>query len=169
MYNSLFLQYFWCYSESYHLLIIIILLIICFVSLVLLLVISILQFHFDVSNHGFGFVSFPWNCFYITRLLIFYIIYQFYFAWRILWTEEPGGLQSMGSQRVRQDWAADNFTSLSKDSWEPLGLQWDQTSPSQRKSTLNIHWKDWCWSSNTLATWYWRLTGKDHNARKDSH
>ena len=24
-------------------------------------------------------------------------------AWRILWTEEPGGLQSMGMQRVRQD------------------------------------------------------------------
>ena len=24
-------------------------------------------------------------------------------AWEILWTEEPGGLQSMGSQRVRQD------------------------------------------------------------------
>ena len=21
---------------------------------------------------------------------------------------------------------------------------------------LNIHWKDWCWSSNTLATWMWR-------------
>ena len=26
-------------------------------------------------------------------------------AWRILWTEEPGGLQSMGSQSVRHDWA----------------------------------------------------------------
>ena len=26
-------------------------------------------------------------------------------AWRILWTEEPGRLQSMGSQRVRHDWA----------------------------------------------------------------
>ena len=25
-------------------------------------------------------------------------------AWRILWTEEPGSLQSMGSQRVRHDW-----------------------------------------------------------------
>ena len=25
-------------------------------------------------------------------------------AWRIPWTEEPGGLQSMGSQRVRHDW-----------------------------------------------------------------
>ena len=24
-------------------------------------------------------------------------------AWRILWTEEPGGLQSVGSQRVRHD------------------------------------------------------------------
>ena len=26
-------------------------------------------------------------------------------AWRIPWTEEPGGLQSPGSQRVRHDWA----------------------------------------------------------------
>ena len=30
-------------------------------------------------------------------------------AWKIPWTEEPGKLQSMGSQRVTQDWA----TSLS--------------------------------------------------------
>ena len=26
-------------------------------------------------------------------------------AWRIPWTEKPGGLQPMGSQRVRYDWA----------------------------------------------------------------
>ena len=26
-------------------------------------------------------------------------------AWEIPWTEEPGGLQSMGSQRVGHDWA----------------------------------------------------------------
>ena len=25
------------------------------------------------------------------------------FAWKIPWTEEPGGLQSLGLQRVRQD------------------------------------------------------------------
>ena len=25
-------------------------------------------------------------------------------AWKIAWTEEPGGLQSTGSQRVRHDW-----------------------------------------------------------------
>ena len=27
------------------------------------------------------------------------------FLWRISWTEEPGGLQSVGSQRVRHDWS----------------------------------------------------------------
>ena len=47
-----------------------------------------------------------------------------------------------------------------EDSWESLGLQGDQTSQSQRKSVLNIHWKDWCWSwnSNTLASWCKELT-----------
>ena len=44
---------------------------------------------------------------------------------------------------------------VGEDSWESLRLQWDQTSQSWRKSILNIHWKDWCWSwnSNTLVTW----------------
>ena len=44
-----------------------------------------------------------------------------------------------------------------EDSWESLGLA---TSPSYRKSVLNIHWKDWCWSwnSNILATWCEELT-----------
>ena len=35
---------------------------------------------------------------------------------------------------------------------EFLGLQGDQTTQSQRKSTLTVHWKDWCLSCNTLAT-----------------
>ena len=52
-------------------------------------------------------------------------------------------------------------------SWESLGLQGDPTSPSQRKSVLNITWKDWCWSwnSNTLATWCEELT---HLKRPDA-
>ena len=44
-------------------------------------------------------------------------------AWKIPWTEEPGGLQSMGSWRVRHDWV----TSLSlftfmhwRRKWQPL-------------------------------------------------
>ena len=47
-----------------------------------------------------------------------------------------------------------------EDSWESLVLQGDQTSQSWRKSVLNIHWKDCCWSrnSNTLATWCEELT-----------
>ena len=34
------------------------------------------------------------------------------FAWRIPWTEEPGGLQSMGSQRVGHNWTTNTL------SWE---------------------------------------------------
>ena len=47
-----------------------------------------------------------------------------------------------------------------EDSWESLGLQGDQISQFERKSILNIHWKDWCWSwsSTTLAIWCKELT-----------
>ena len=31
-------------------------------------------------------------------------------AWKIPWTEEPGRLQSMGSQRVGHDWATFFFS-----------------------------------------------------------
>ena len=31
-------------------------------------------------------------------------------AWRIPWTEEPGGLQSMGLQMVRHEWATNTTT-----------------------------------------------------------
>ena len=31
-------------------------------------------------------------------------------AWRIPWTEEPIGLQSMRSQRVGQNWATNTYT-----------------------------------------------------------
>ena len=42
-----------------------------------------------------------------------------------------------------------------EDSLKSLGQQRDQTSHSYRKSKLNTHWKDWCWSwrSNILVTW----------------
>ena len=49
-------------------------------------------------------------------------------AWIISWTEEPGELQSMGSQRVWHDWATNTFTYLSQmlDSffhWKIIALQ----------------------------------------------
>ena len=37
-----------------------------------------------------------------------------YFVWRIPWTEEPGGLQSMGLQRVRHDWVTNSYKPKSK-------------------------------------------------------
>ena len=49
--------------------------------------------------------------------------YSSILAWRIPWTEEPGGLQSTGLQRVRHDWATSlHFTSL----WLffSIGLPW---------------------------------------------
>ena len=33
-----------------------------------------------------------------------------------------------------------------------------RSNQSTLKKILNIHWKDWCWNSNTLATWCEELT-----------
>ena len=44
-------------------------------------------------------------------------------AWKIPWTEEPGRLQSMGSWRVRHDWA----TSLSLFTFMPWRRKWQST------------------------------------------
>ena len=63
----------------------------------------------------------------------------------------------------KESWARRNWwfwTVVLENSWECLGLQGDPTSQSKRKSVLNIHWKDWCWSwnFNPLATWCKELT-----------
>ena len=44
-------------------------------------------------------------------------------AWKIPWTEEPGGLQSMGSRRVGHDWA----TSLSLFTFMHWRRKWQPT------------------------------------------
>ena len=59
---------------------------------------------------------------------------------------------------------------LEKTHENPFQLQRDQTSQSSRKSTLNIHWKDWCWSWSSNI---WppdvksRLIGRYHDTGKD--
>ena len=61
-------------------------------------------------------------------------------------------------------WAPRNWWFLNcgvgEDSWQSLGLQGNPASLSLRKSVLNIHWEDWCWTwnSSTLATWWEELT-----------
>ena len=46
-------------------------------------------------------------------LFCYYLWLSSTLAWKIPWTEEPSRLQSMGSQRVRHDWAAHFCFSLS--------------------------------------------------------
>ena len=42
---------------------------------------------------------------------------------------------------------------LEKTLENPLDCKEIKPVYSKMKSTLNIHWKDWCWSSSALATW----------------
>ena len=51
-------------------------------------------------------------------------------AWRIPGTKQPGGLPSIGLHRIGHDWSDLAAAAAEK----------------TNKSTLNIHWKDWCWS-----------------------
>ena len=57
----------------------------------------------------------------------------------------------------KEGWVPKNWC-FEENSSESLRQQGDQTNQSQRKSTLNIHWKGWCCSSNTLATGCKELT-----------
>ena len=56
-------------------------------------------------------------------------------VWKILWTEDPGGLQSMGSQRVVHDWVNNTFRLLCI----------EETEVKQRgKRKEGDHWRGDC-------------------------
>ena len=70
-------------------------------------------------------------------------------AWRIPWTEKPGGLQSMGSQRAGHDWVTDTFKV-----WLYHAFNWKgdirkktktktQDIVSYKKHSLDLDWLDW--------------------------
>ena len=56
-------------------------------------------------------------------------------AWKIPWTEEPGGLQSMGSRRVGHDWA----TSLSLSGYTPSSGIYESYGRSVFSFLRNLH------------------------------
>ena len=62
-------------------------------------------------------------------------------AWRIPWTGEPGRLQSMGSQRVRHEWATKVFTFTLK-----KGIIWRWGSAPRKKNSLScvLRWETQC-------------------------
>ena len=66
----------------------------------------------------------------------------------------------MWELNYNESWALQNWCFWTVVLEKLLGLKGDAASPSERKSVLNVHWKDWCWSwnLNSLATWYKELT-----------
>ena len=66
-------------------------------------------------------------------------------AWKIPWTEEPGRLQSIGSQRVGHDWA----TSLTHFTPRPRQTWWQDTclKPKERSQR--------CWLCQQLDLGLW--------------
>ena len=86
-------------------------------------------------------------------------------AWKIPWTEEPGGLQSMGSLRVRHDWG----TSLSlftcmhwRRKWQPTPVFLPGESQGQGSLVAAVYgvtqsWTrlKWLSSSSSSSFWYW--------------
>ena len=66
----------------------------------------------------------------------------------------PWGHKELDSKRLSAKELMFLNCGVGENSQESLGQQGDQTSQPKRKWILNIHWEDWYWSSNTVATWY---------------
>ena len=97
-------------------------------------------------------------------------------AWRIPWTEEPGGLQSTGSQRVGHDWATSLSLSL-QFIWRcrqtTAGLEPGVRSVRDRTAQTRVESPDWgrVWA---LETWLKpgpedRAWGRCHQSQHMSH
>ena len=59
-------------------------------------------------------------------------------AWRISWTEEPGGLQSMGLQRVSHDRATKHSTLLEYIYWDSLVAQLVKNLPAMQETLVQF-------------------------------
>ena len=64
-------------------------------------------------------------------------------AWKIPWTEEPGGLESMGSQRVGHDWATSlSLFTLMHLAWKIPGMAEPGGLPSMGSRRVGHDWSD---------------------------
>ena len=77
-------------------------------------------------------------------------------AWRIPWTEEPGGLQSVRSQRVGHVWTANTFTFniLPKHLWLCIF-----SSPLKKKNYILTNLFIWLRWGSVAACWAFLLWG----------
>ena len=89
-------------------------------------------------------------------------------AWKIPWTEEPGRLQSMGSLRVRHDWATDftftfHFHALEKEmathsnvlAWRIPGIEEPGGLPSMGLHRVGHDWRDLAAAAAAATSMLW--------------
>ena len=76
-------------------------------------------------------------------------------AWRISWTEEPGGLQSMGSQRVVHNLATKQQQQSS------VGSSWKSHNKEHSEDFLK-HWTEIHRNRVIHSKYYWVLRGFEH-------
>ena len=72
-------------------------------------------------------------------------------VWRISWTEEPGGLQSMGSQRVGRNWATNTHWNALDNCYVPTAGEGNGT-PLQH-SCLENPMDGGAWSLVSCSPW----------------
>ena len=82
--------------------------------------------------HGYGFISEKAMATHSSTL-----------AWKIPWLEEPGGLQSMRSQRVGHDWsdlaAAAAWVHLNRKTTHPHFRRWSAGAHQRGRTSLSSH------------------------------
>ena len=95
-------------------------------------------------------------------------------AWKIPWVEEPGRLQSMGSQRVRHNWATKHAAAATKSLqscvtlWDPIdGRPWGSPVPGILQANEHcIIWNSYAFKRR--RQWHPTpvlLPGKSHGQR----
>ena len=79
-------------------------------------------------------------------------------VWRIPWTEEPGRLQSMGSQRVRHDWGELTCRHEERFSVITLGMLAFSVFSSASFKKINPSSLSFCSAYSIWRWWGWRLS-----------
>ena len=82
-------------------------------------------------------------------------------AWRILWTEEPGGLQSMGSQTARHNWSVLVHTHI----WQVYNRVYSFYSFVLLLMNIGLSSQGYGFSSSHV--WLWELDYKESWALKN--
>ena len=82
-------------------------------------------------------------------------------AWRILWTEEPGGLQSMGSQTARHNWSVLVHTHI----WQVYNRVYSFYSFVLLLMNIGLSSQGYGFSSSHV--WLWELDYKERWALKN--